>query len=50
MIPKEYIAAKTNKRMGFTGVKAREILEHLFTNYGEMLAQDLVANKVKLGE
>ena len=44
------MAAKTNKHRKFTGVRVREILEHLFTNYGGILAQDLVANKVKLGE
>ena len=41
---------KANKHRGFTGVRAREILERLFTNYGEILAQDLVANRVKMGE
>ena len=41
---------KSNKHRGFTGVRAREILEHLFTNYGEILAQDLVANRLKLVE
>ena len=49
-IPKEYMAAKANKHRGFTGVREREILEHLFTNYGEILAHDLVANRMKLGE
>ena len=49
-IPKEYMAAKANKHRGFTGVRAREILEHIFTIYGEILAQDIVANRVKLGE
>ena len=44
------MAAKANKHRGFKGVKAREILEHLFTNYGEILALGLVANKVKMGE
>ena len=44
------MAAKANKHRGFTGVRAREILEHLFTNYGEILAQDIVANRVKLVE
>ena len=29
---------------------AREILDHLFTNYGEILAHVLVENRVKLGE
>ena len=28
-IPKEYMAAKANKRRGFTGVRSKEILEHL---------------------
>ena len=31
-------------------MRAIEILEHLFTNYGEILAQDLVENRVKVGE
>ena len=31
-------------------MRAREILEHLLTNYGEILAQDLVENRVKMGE
>ena len=44
------MAEKSNKHRGFIGVRAREILEHLFTNYGEILAQDLVANRVKLVE
>ena len=44
------MAAKANKHRGFTGVREREILEHLFTNYGEILAHDLVANTVKMGE
>ena len=44
------MAEKSNKHRGLTGVRAREILEHIFTNYGEMLAQDIVANRVKLGE
>ena len=41
---------KIHKHRGFTGVQAREILEHLFTNYGEILVQDLVENRVKMGE
>ena len=44
------MAAKSNKHRGFTGVSAREILGHIFKNYGEILAQSLVANRVKLGE
>ena len=40
---------KAKNHRGFTGVRAREILEHIFTNYGEILAQDLVENRVKLG-
>ena len=44
------MAEKANKHRELTGVRAREILEHLFTNYGEILAQDIVANRVKLGE
>ena len=44
------MVAKSNKHRGFTGVRSREILEHLFTNYGEILAQDLVENRVKIGE
>ena len=50
VIPKEYMAEKANKKMVFAGVRAREIMEHIFTNYGEILAQDLVANRVKLGK
>ena len=42
--------AKANNHRGFIGVRAKEILEHLFTNYGEILAQDLVANRVKTGD
>ena len=49
-IPKEYMSSKANNHRGFTGVRARKILEHLFTNYGEILAHDLVENRVKLGE
>ena len=41
---------KANKHRVFTGVRAREFLEHIFTNYGEILAQDIVANRVKLVE
>ena len=44
------MAAKSNKHRGLTGVRAREILEHMFTKYGEKLAQDIVANRVKMGE
>ena len=44
------MAAKANKHRGFTGVREREILEHLLKNYGEILAQDIVANRVKMGE
>ena len=44
------MAEKANKYRGLTGVRAREIMEHLFTNYGEILAQDLVGNRVKLVE
>ena len=44
------MAVKANKHKEFTGLKEREILEHLFTNYGEILAQDLVVNRVKMGE
>ena len=44
------MAAKSNKYRGFTGVRARKILEHLFTNYGEIIAQEIVENRVKLGE
>ena len=39
------MAEKSNKQRGFTGVRAREILEHLFTKYGEILAQDIVVNR-----
>ena len=41
---------KANKRRVFTGVRAREILEHIFKNCGEVLAQYLVANRMKLVE
>ena len=44
------MAAKANKHRGITGVRAGETLEHLFTNYDEILAQDIVANRVKMGE
>ena len=43
------MAAKSNKHRGHTGVRAREILEHLLKNYVEILAQDLVANRMKMG-
>ena len=49
-ITKEYMEAKANNHRGFIGVRAKEILEHLFTNYGEILAQDLVENRVRMGE
>ena len=42
-------AGKANKHRIFTGVRETEILEHLFKNYGEILAQDLVANRVEIG-
>ena len=48
-IPKEYMEAKANKCRVLAGVRAREILEHLFTKYGAKLAQDLVENRVKMG-
>ena len=44
------MAEKANKHRGFTGVREREIMEHLLTNYGEILAQDLVSNSLKMGE
>ena len=44
------MAAKSNKHRVFTGVRAREILYHMFTNYGVILAQYMVANRVKMGE
>ena len=49
-ISKEYMVAKDNNHRRFTGVRAREIMEHLFTNYDEILAQYLVANTVKIRE
>ena len=50
LIPKEYMAAKGNKHRGLKGLRAREILEHLFTNYGEIMAHYIVTNMVKMGK
>ena len=44
------MAAKGNKHRGLTGLRAREILEHLFTNYGEIMAHYIVTNMVKMGK
>ena len=44
------MATKANKHRGFTGVGEVENLEHLFTNYGQIIAHDLVANGMKLVE
>lgn len=43
-IPSIYLRAIRNVHDGFTNVSLRELLQHLFTAYGRITAQDLVKN------
>ena len=41
---------KSQQAQGIQRSKGKKILEHIFSNYGEILPQDLVANILKLGK
>ena len=43
-----YIRALRNRLIGFAGVNTWQILEHLYTTYGDISAKDLADNHTKM--
>ena len=49
-VSKTYLAGIFDRNRGFTHLRVRDIIVHLFKEYGQVEKQDLVGNPLKLSE